>query len=81
MKGGRSWQPFGKGKNGYKSFHQARICYFRHKCIVFAHNCKFANLTQYDVQYIPCNSALLAQETLFSTRKSTFLAQSLPKSA
>ena len=37
----------------------------RGKCVVFARNCKFASLTQYDMQYIPCNSALLSQEILF----------------
>ena len=26
--GGKSWQPFGKVKNGHKIFRQARICYF-----------------------------------------------------
>ena len=31
--------------------------------------------------YIPCNSALLAQETLFLTQKGTFFAQRSPKSA
>ena len=62
--GGRSWQPFGEGKNGHQSFRQPRICYFRDKCIVFARNCKFANLIQYSKQYVPCNDALLAQETL-----------------
>ena len=29
------------------------------------------------MQYIPCNSALLAQETLFLTEKGTFFAQNL----
>ena len=43
VQGGRSWQPFGEG----------------HKCVVFARNCKFANLIQYNMQYIPCYSALL----------------------
>ena len=33
------------------------------------------------MQYIPCNSALLAQETLFLTQKGTFFAQRSPKSA
>ena len=65
--GGRSWQHFGKGKNDHKNFCQARVYYFRDKCVVFARNCKFANLTQYDMQYMPCNSAFLAQETLFLT--------------
>ena len=44
--GGRSWQPFGEGKNGHANFRQARICYFRDKCVVFARNLKFSNLTQ-----------------------------------
>ena len=73
--GGRSWQPFGEGKNGLKNFRQPRICYFCDKYVVFARNCKFANLIQYNMQYVPCYSELLAQETLFLTQKS------LPKSA
>ena len=32
------------------------------------------------MQYIPCNGALLAQETLFLTQKGTFFAQRSPKS-
>ena len=55
-----------------QNFRQACICYFRDKFVVFPHNCKFI---QYNMQYIPCNTALLAQETLF-TQKST---KSLPK--
>ena len=40
--GGRSWQPFGEGKNGHKNFRQARIFFFFcNKCVVFACNCKF----------------------------------------
>ena len=31
------------------------------------------------MQYIPCNSALLAQETLFLTQKGTFLPNDLQK--
>ena len=34
----------------------------RDKCVVFACNCKFANLFQYIMQYIPCNTALLAKK-------------------
>ena len=49
IQGSRSWQPFGEGKNGHKSFRQARICYFRDKCIVYVCNCKFANSTQYNI--------------------------------
>ena len=33
------------------------------------------------MQYIPCHSALLAQETLFLTQKGIFFAQRSPKSA
>ena len=55
--GGRTWQPFVRGKNGHEIFRQARIYYFCDKCVVFAHNRKFANLTQ---KNIPCDSALLA---------------------
>ena len=66
--GGRSWQPFGEGKNGHEDFCQAR-------------KCKFANSTQYNMQYIQCNSALLSQETLFLTQKRHFFAQRFPKSA
>ena len=49
--GGRSWQPFVEGKNGHENYRQARIYYFRDKCEVFARNHKFANLTQYNMQY------------------------------
>ena len=38
LQGGRSW---------HTKFRQAPICYFRDKCLDFAHNCKFANLIQY----------------------------------
>ena len=33
--GGRSWQPFGEGKNGHTNFLQERNRYFRDKCVVF----------------------------------------------
>ena len=68
-------------KNGNENFCQARIYNFRVKCVVFARNRIFAKLTQWNMQYIPCNSALLAQETLFLTQKGTFFAQRSPKSA
>ena len=63
--GGRTWQPYVGGKDGHENFRLARIYNFRDKCVVFARNCKFASLTQYNMQDIPCNSALLAQETMF----------------
>ena len=47
--GGRTWQPFVGGKNGHENFRQGRIYNFRDKCVVFARNCKFANLIQYDI--------------------------------
>ena len=52
LQGGRSWQPFGEGKNGRKKICQARIYYFCDKCVVFARNCKFAKLIQYNMQYV-----------------------------
>ena len=55
---------------------QARICYYRDKCVVFARNCKFAISIQYDMQYIPCNNALLAKETLLLSLNSTVLPKS-----
>ena len=78
---GRTWQPFVEGKIGHEKFCQARIYSFRDKCVVFARNRKFAKSTQWNMQYIPCNSALLAQEALFLTQKDTFFAQRYPKSA
>ena len=72
--GGRTWQPFVGGKNGHENFRQARMYNFCNKCVVFARNRKFAKLTRWNMQYIPCNSALLAQETLFLTQKGTFFA-------
>ena len=48
----------------------------------FARNRKFANLTQYNMQYLPRNSAFPSQETLFLTQKKTlFFAKRFPKSA
>ena len=44
--GGRTWQPFVGGKNGHENFRQALIYNFRNKCVVFARNRKFANLTK-----------------------------------
>ena len=35
-----------QGQNGHETFRQARIYNFRDKCVVFAHNIKFSNLTQ-----------------------------------
>ena len=46
VQGGRTWQAFGGGKNGHETFRQACIYNFRDKCVVFARNLKFSNLTQ-----------------------------------
>ena len=45
----------------------------------FARNRKFAKLTQWNMQYIPCNNALLAQETLFLAQRAPFLAKVFQK--
>ena len=55
-----------------KDFCRAHFCDFRDKCVVFACTFKFANLIQYDMQYIPCNNALLAIEALLLLIKNTF---------
>ena len=47
----------------------------------FTRNCKFAKLTQHNMQYIPCNGALLAQETLFLTKKKHFFCPKISKNA
>ena len=44
--GGRTCQTFGGGKHGHETFRQARNYNFRDKCVVFARNLKFSNLTQ-----------------------------------
>ena len=74
------WQKLaalGEGINDHKKFRQARVHYFDDKCVVFARNCKFAHLTQYNMQYTPYISALFFQETLLMTQK----AQRFQKSA
>ena len=48
-----------------------RSCYLCDKCVVFAHNCKFVKSNECNMQYIPFDSALFAQETRFITQKST----------
>ena len=66
-----------RAKMATKIFRHARICYSRNKCVVFARKCKFANSNQYNMQYIPFNSALLAQGTLFLTQNALFLRTDL----
>ena len=81
QQGGRTWQPIVGSKNCNENFRQTRIYNFRVKCVVFARNRKFAKLTRWNMQYILCNGARLAQDTLFLTQKGTFFAQRSPKSA
>ena len=50
--GGRTWQPLVGGKNGHENFRQARFYNFRDKCVIFARNHKFANLTQKNMQKV-----------------------------
>ena len=76
--GKMSEQPFGEGKTGHKSFHQARICYFCEKCVVFACNCKFAKLNQCNMQYITCNREFLPKKRCFDP-KSTFFCPMISK--
>ena len=44
--GGRTWQAFGGGKHGHETFRHVRNYNFCDKCVVFARNLKFSNLTQ-----------------------------------
>ena len=46
QQGGTTWRAFGGGKHGHETFRQARNYNFRDKCVVFARNLKFSNLTQ-----------------------------------
>ena len=69
------WQKFWRTQKWSENFCQSRI---------FATNSLFlrvnANLTQYYMQYIPCNSALLARETLyFTAKKNTFMSKVFQK--
>ena len=51
-------------------------------CCLFARNCKFANLIQCNMQYIPFNDALLAaQKNTVVVPKRHFIAPSFPQSA
>ena len=77
--GGRSWQPFGEGKNAHTNFRQACICYFHDKYVVFVRNFNFANLIQCNMQHTPYNDSLLAQETLLLSPKGTLLHQVFQK--
>ena len=77
--GSRSWQPFIEGKKGHEKLRKARIYYFCDKCIVFARNCKFAHLTQYNMQYIPCIVHFLHKNRCFWPKKAPFLPEDFQK--
>ena len=64
--------PSARAKMAIKFSSTVYLLFSRQMCcnntLVFACNCNFAKLTQsaiYYILYIPCNSALLSQETLF----------------
>ena len=78
---GRTWQPFVGGKNGHESFRQTRIYNFCDKCVVFARNRIFANLTEWNMQYIPWNSALPScpRNTVFDPKRHFFLPNDFQK--
>ena len=62
--GSAGWQKLAAFRRAHKwpqNFRQARNCYFCDVCVVSARNCKFTYLIWYNMQYIPCNSAYLAQ--------------------
>ena len=59
----------------FKRNRQARIYYFPDKCFAFARNCKFANLTQYNMQYIPVIVHFLPKEHCFWPKKALFLSK------
>ena len=46
VQGGRTWQAFGGGKHGHETYRQARNYNFCDKCVIFARNRNFSNLTQ-----------------------------------
>ena len=76
------WQKlaaFRRTQKWSQNFRQARICFFRDKFIIIARNCKFANLIHYNLQYIPCNSAFLAQEVLNLSKKAFVLPKVFQK--
>ena len=70
--GGRSWEPFSESKKGHIIFVRRIFAIFAsNKRVIFARNCKIANVIQHDMQYVPRNSAFVARETMFLTKKST----------
>ena len=71
------WQ--GNAKKATKFSLGSYWLFFHDKCVGFGRHGRFA-LIQYNMQFILCNSALLAHETLFLTKKHYF-AQSFQKSA
>ena len=74
--GGRSWQPFGEGKEGHKNFRQARIYFFFcGKCVVFARDCKFENLTEYNMPYGALNRTITAKNAQNQKWSRVFLCQ------
>ena len=68
--GGRSWEPFSESKKGHIIFVRRIFAIFAtNKRVIFARNCKIANVIQHDMRYVPRNSAFVARETLILTKK------------
>ena len=82
--GWQNFAAFRREQKWHENFRQARIYNFRVKCVVFARNRKFAKLTQWYMQYIPCNHVIvhfLPKKHCFWPKKGTVFAQRSPKSA
>ena len=76
------WQKlaaFWRGQNWPQKFLSGAYLLFLRQMRCFAFDCKFVNSIQYNMPYGSCNSALLAQETLFMTQKGTFFCPKISK--
>ena len=74
------WQKmaaFRRGHNWLYKFSSNAYLLFLRQMRHFWRNCKFANFTQYSMQYIPCNSALIA--LFLTTTKNTVLPKDFQK--
>ena len=65
-----------RAKMVIKTFIKQVFTIFATNVCFFVRKCKLANLIQCNMRYIQCNSALLAKEALFLTKKGTCFVQS-----
>ena len=65
-----------RAKMVIKTFIKQVFTIFASNVCFFVRKCKLANLIQCNMRYIQCNSALLAKEALFLTKKGTCFVQS-----